>query len=65
MNDGGPLWQRREAWIYEVNAGYGIERLVPMLPLAQEIEFVERLKQSLLLYRSVMGQPRQQEFLEF
>jgi hypothetical protein len=36
-----------------------------MLPSAQEIEFVEWLKQSLLLYRSGMGQPGQQEFLEF
>ena len=59
------LWQRREVWIYEVNDGYGIERLILMLPSAQEIEFVEWLKQSMLLYRSVMGQPRQQEFLEF
>jgi len=52
-------------WIYEVSEGYSIERLIPMLPLSREVEFIERLKHSLVLYRSVIGQPRQQEFLEF
>lgn len=52
-------------WVFEVKDGYAIERLIPILPLSREVEFVERLKKSLVLYRSVMGQPRQQEFIEF
>lgn len=56
-------------WVYEVEAdgveAFKIERRVPVLPLSREIDYVERLKKSLVAYRSVIGQPRQQELLEF
>lgn len=56
-------------WIYEVKAdgveAFKIERRVPVLPLSREIDHMERLKKSLVAYRSVIGQPRQQELLEF
>jgi len=56
-------------WIYETegdgDAAFKIERRVPVLPLSREIAHLERLKQSLAVYRSVFGQPRQQELVAF
>jgi hypothetical protein len=56
-------------WIYETGGPDGqafkIERKIPVLPLSREIGRMERLKRSLVAYRSVIGQPRQQELLEF
>jgi hypothetical protein len=56
-------------WIYEADDSEGralrIERKVPVLPLSREIGRMEQLKRSLVAYRSVIGQPRQQELLEF
>jgi hypothetical protein len=56
-------------WIYEMNGdgprGFKIERRVPVLPLSSEIPHMKRLKESLVAYRSVIGQPRQQELLAF
>jgi hypothetical protein len=58
-------------WVYEPGddvaggAAFKIERQVPVLPLSREIGRIEQLKRSLVAYRSVIGQPRQQELLEF
>lgn len=58
-------------WIYEAGkhpaqeAAFKIERKVPVLPLSRESIRIEQLKRSLVAYRSVIGQPRQQELLEF
>jgi hypothetical protein len=56
-------------WIYETQGGKGeafkIERRIPVLPLSREIPHMERLKKSLVAYRSVIGQPRQQELVAF
>jgi len=58
-------------WIYEgrgapeAGQSFRIERKVPVLPLSREIGRIERLRRSLVAYRSVIGQPRQQELLEF
>lgn len=56
-------------WVYEpVDCAiqpYKIERQIPVLPLSREIGRIEQLKRSLVAYRSVIGQPRQQELLEF
>ncbi|MCH8876798.1 MAG: hypothetical protein IIA89_08225 [Chloroflexi bacterium] len=52
-------------WIFETDGGYKIERLIPLLPLSREIGQLKWLKRSLVAYRSVMGQPRQQELTEF
>jgi hypothetical protein len=58
-------------WIYE-NSGdtaeetaFKIERKVPVLPLSREIGRIAQLRRSLVAYRSVIGQPRQQELLEY
>jgi len=56
-------------WIYEPSSitgtAFKIERKVPVLPLSREIGRLEQLKRALVVYRSVIGQPRQQELLEF
>jgi len=58
-------------WVYEMDSNdatdkaFKIERRVPVLPLSREISRMERLKQSLVVYRSVIGQPRQQELVKY
>jgi hypothetical protein len=52
-------------WVFETEGGYAIERHIPLIPLSREVYFSDRLKQSVVLYRSVIGQPRQQELLSF
>jgi hypothetical protein len=68
------IWLRRELepfWIYEPSGdtaegtAFKIERKVPVSPLSREIGRIEQLKRSLVAYRSVIGQPRQQDLLEF
>ena len=51
-------------WIFEAGS-HRIERKIPLLPLSQEKSRLERLKKSLVAYRSVIGQPRQQELVEY
>jgi hypothetical protein len=46
-------------WVYE--GPHHIRRYVPMLPMSREIDQLERLKQSLAVYRMVFGQPRQED----
>jgi hypothetical protein len=56
-------------WIYEADEledrAFKIEREIPVFPLSREISRMEQLKMSLVAYRSVIGQPRQQELLAF
>ncbi|MBN1536886.1 MAG: hypothetical protein JW908_09160 [Anaerolineales bacterium] len=51
-------------WIFDQGI-YSIERHVPLLPLSREVSRLKRLKNSLVVYRSVIGQPRQEELLQF
>jgi hypothetical protein len=50
-------------WIFE--GENKIERVIPLFPLSREIGHFERLKNSLVVYRSIFGQPRQEELVEF
>ncbi len=53
-------------WMFEAEGrGFKIEREIPVLPLSREIGRIAPLKRALALYRAVMGQPRQQELVEF
>jgi Helicase conserved C-terminal domain len=49
-------------WVYPGESK--IERHVPALPLSRDEERLHRLLRSLALYRSVLGQPRQEELVE-
>ena len=54
-------------WIFELGKGKGvkIERHVPCMPLSRDVERLRDLKQSLVMYRMVFGQPRQEDLLNF
>ena len=55
----------RPYWILDTDKGYKIERCIPMMPLSSEIGRLEWLKKTLVAYRSVIGQPRQQDLVEY
>lgn len=52
-------------WVFEAKNGYKIERYIPCLPLSRDIERLKDLKQTLVAYRMVFGQPRQEDLVEF
>ena len=52
-------------WCFGKNQRVKIERIVPMYPQSRDIERYDRLIKFLSLYRLSMGQPRQQELLEY
>lgn len=52
-------------WLYNVKNGYKITRHLPALPFSKEKTQYEYLCQALVLYRLVMGQPRQEDLLDF
>lgn len=52
-------------WIFETNKGCKIERHIPTLPLSREVTRIEDLRRTLVLYRMVFGQPRQQDLVNF
>jgi hypothetical protein len=52
-------------WIFDTKDGYKIERQIPLLPLSREVGQLAWLKRALVAYRSVVGQPRQEELVEF
>jgi hypothetical protein len=49
-------------WVYPGAAK--IERQLATYPLSKDLQRIERLKESLTLYRLTLGQPRQQDMLE-
>jgi len=52
-------------WIFETKKGLKIDRHVPCIPLSREVERLQDLKQTLVMYRMVFGQPRQDDLVEF
>lgn len=52
----------RPYWVFEGAAS--IERYVPAMPLSRETQQYRRLKRTLGAYRSVMGQPRQDDLIQ-
>jgi hypothetical protein len=52
-------------WIYDIEGGYYIRRHVPSFPLSRDREHLDNLKKSLIAYRMVMGQPRQEDLVNF
>lgn len=49
-------------WVFPGDAR--IERHIPVLPLSRDEERLQQMLRSLALYRSVIGQPRQEELVE-
>lgn len=52
-------------WVYTAPGGAAIERHVPNYPLSRDVERFKALRHSLVLYRMVFGQPRQEELLAY
>jgi len=52
-------------WVYTRPDGAVIERYVPAMPLSRESLRYERLKRSVGAYRMVIGQPRQDDLIQF
>lgn len=55
-------------WIFEPNngkAGFKIQRHIPALPLSRDNEHLEHLRHTLVAYRMVFGQPRQEDLVNY
>lgn len=52
-------------WCFGKNQKIKIERIVSMYPMSSDINRYERLIKILSLYRMTLGQPRQEELLEY
>jgi len=52
-------------WTYEVEGGQSIRRHIPIFPLSRDQERLEELKKTLVAYRMVLGQPRQEDLVHF
>lgn len=52
-------------WVYPVEGGAKIERHVPALPLSRDQLNLEALQRSLVIYRMVFGQNRQEDLLAY
>lgn len=52
-------------WSFPVLGGARIERHVPTLPLSRDSEKLQALRRSLVIYRMVFGQTRQEDMIEY
>jgi hypothetical protein len=52
-------------WIFALDDGARIERYVPTLPLSRDRARLAELKRSLVAYRLAVGQPRQEDLIEY
>ena len=52
-------------WIFPVEGGSQIDRYVPALPLSRDSARLEALLRSLVVYRAAIGQPRQQDLVDY
>jgi hypothetical protein len=52
-------------WVYPIEGGAKIERHVPALPLSRDRERLFALRKSLVVYRMVFGQARQEDLVEY
>jgi hypothetical protein len=50
-------------WIFEPEKRYKVRRYTPFLPFNRENEHLRNLKWSLVAYRMVLGQPRQEDLV--
>ncbi len=50
-------------WVYTCEDGATIERYVPALPLSRELQHYRRLLRTVVTYRLLLGQPRQDDLI--
>lgn len=63
--NGGNFSELIPFWVFGKNQKIKIERIVPIYPMSSDITRYERLIKILSLYRMTLGQPRQEELLEY
>ncbi|WP_062287467.1 helicase-related protein [Demequina phytophila] len=51
-------------WVFAPEGGAKIERYVPALPLSRELQHYRRLLRTVVAYRQLLGQPRQDELIQ-
>jgi len=51
-------------WVYAPEGGAVIERYVPAMPLSRELQHYKRLQRTVVAYRQLLGQPRQDDLLQ-
>ena len=52
-------------WIYQLDDGQRVNRCIPLLPLSREHEQLEHLRRTIVAYRMVLGQPRQEDLVRY
>jgi hypothetical protein len=52
-------------WVYDIENGFKIRRYVPTFPLSKDREQLEMLRDTLVAYRMVLGQPRQEDLVNY
>lgn len=52
-------------WLFAPEGGASVERHVPALPLSRDRSQMENLRRSLVVYRMVFGQPRQDDLIAY
>jgi len=51
-------------WVYPREGGAAIERYVPAQPLSRELQHYRRLLRTVVTYRQLLGQPRQDDLIK-
>lgn len=62
LEDRDDIWP---FWVFETAGGAKINRHIPCMPMSRDRERLKDLKSTLVLYRMVFGQPRQEDLVEF
>lgn len=65
IENGGKYSELIPFWVFGKNQKIKIERILPIYPMSSDITRYERLIKILSLYRMTLGQPRQEELLEY
>lgn len=53
-------------WIFEPSGGgHKVLRYIPALPLSREVAHLESLRRTIVAYRMVLGQPRQEDLVNY
>lgn len=63
--NGGQYSELIPFWVFGKNQQIKLERIVPIYPMSADITRYQRLIKILSLYRMTLGQPRQEELLEY
>ena len=63
--NGGQYSELIPFWVFGKNQEIKLKRIVPIYPMSSDVQKYERLIKILSLYRMTLGQPRQEELLEY